>query len=186
MSDSQSWHLIGQRPGPAGWITVVTQTYRMPDGAEVDWDIMAARDAVAVLALTENEQVILARQFRPGPGCVLNELPGGLVNEGESPLQAVNRELAEETGFAGKVEMVGHTWQGANIRRRKWAAVAVDCRRVTEPDLDHSEEFCETVTVSLHDFCLQLHAGELTDGWAGYVGLAHLGILGRLNGRRNT
>jgi len=186
VSETQSWHLIGQRPGPAGWITVVTQTYRMPDGAEVDWDVMAARDAVAVLALTTNEQVILARQFRPGPGCTLNELPGGLVNEGESPLRAVNRELAEETGFAGKVEVVGHTWQGANIRRRKWAAVAVDCRRVTEPDFDHSEEFCETVTVSLHDFCLQLHSGELTDGWAGYVGLEHLGILGRFNGPRRA
>jgi ADP-ribose pyrophosphatase len=177
---------MGQRPGPAGWITVVTQTYRMPDGTEVDWDIMAARDAVAVLALTENEQVILARQFRPGPGCVLNELPGGLVNEGETPLQAVNRELLEETGFVGTAHVVGHTWQGANIRRRKWAAVAVGCRKVTEPDLDHSEEFCETVVVSLHDFCRQLQSGELTDGWAGFVGLAHLGVLGRLDGRRKS
>lgn len=147
---------------------------------------MAARDAVAVLALTEDERVILARQFRPGPQCVLNELPGGLVNEDESPLEAATRELAEETGFAGKVDVIGHTWQGANIRRRKWAAVAVDCRQVSEPDLDHSEEFCETITVSLNAFCRHLRAGELTDGWAGYVGLEHLGLLGRRNQQRKT
>ena len=57
MSETQSWDLIRQRPGPNGWIEVVTKTYRMPDGAAVDWDIMAAHDAVAVVAVTESGQL---------------------------------------------------------------------------------------------------------------------------------
>ena len=182
MSETQSWDLIRQRPGPNGWIEVVTKTYRMPDGVAVDWDIIAARDAVAVVAVTESGQFVLARQFRPGPACVLDELPGGELSVGESPLQAAGRELTEETGYRGQVTVVGHTWQGANIARRKWAAVATGCRRVSEPVLDTSEEFCEAVTVSLDDFHLRLQSGQLTDGWAGYVGLEHLGVLGRIHG----
>jgi ADP-ribose pyrophosphatase len=182
MSETEPWELVSQRPGPSGWIEVVTKTYRMPDGVEVDWDIMAARDAIAVVAVTDTGQVILARQFRPGPSCVLYELPGGVLGVAESPVQTATRELAEETGYTGDVTVVGHTWQGANITRRKWAAVATNCKQVSEPALDPSEEFCEAITVPLHDFHERLRSGQLTDGWAGYVGLEHLGMLGLLEG----
>ena len=64
---------------------MVTSTYRMPDGAETDWDVMTAADAVAVVALTDDQRVILARQFRPGPDRLLDELPGGELNDGETP-----------------------------------------------------------------------------------------------------
>lgn len=178
MSEAQPWELIGQRRGPSGWIEVVTKTYRMPDGADVDWDVMTTRDAVAVVAVTEDRQMILARQFRPGPACLLDELPGGELGDGESPLEAARRELAEETGYVGDLTVIGHTWQGANITRRKWAAVATDCRRVREPELDPSEEFCEAILVSAGEFHRRLQSGKLTDGWAGYVGLEHLGVLG--------
>ncbi|MGO9853972.1 MAG: NUDIX hydrolase [Acidimicrobiales bacterium] len=174
-SGSLRWELIGHRPGPSRWIKVVTNTYRMPDGAEADWDIMAAVDAIAVVALTEDERVVLARQFRPGPDRTLDELPGGELNEGETPLHAAIRELSEETGYAGETTVLGHTWQGANITRRKWAALATNCRKVAQPLLDPSEEFCETITVSLTEFRRRLRSGQLTDGWAGYVALDHLG-----------
>jgi ADP-ribose pyrophosphatase len=178
MSKTQPWKLIGQRPGPSGWIEVTTNTYRMPDGSEADWDIMSAADSVAIVALTDTRQIVLARQFRPGPACVLDELPGGELGSGETPLQAAIRELAEETGYQGRMTVVGHTWQGANIVRRKWAAVATECTQVAEPVPDPSEEFCETLTVSLDDFRSRLRSGQITDGWAGYVGLDHLGELG--------
>lgn len=178
MSDAQPWELIGQRRGPNGWIEVVTKTYRMPDGTDVDWDVMTTRDSVAVVAVTEGGQAILARQFRPGPACMLDELPGGELGDGESPLDAAHRELVEETGYAGHMTVIGQTWQGANITRRRWAAVATSCRRVREPELDPSEEFCEAITVSLDELHRRLRAGQMTDAWAGYVGLEHLGVLG--------
>ncbi len=171
------WELIGQRPGPSRWMNVVTNTYRMPNGAEVDWDLLVAPDAVAVVALTHSQDVVLARQYRPGPNCFLDEIPGGNVNRDETPLEAARRELREETGYAGEVVVIGYAWQGATITRRKWAAVATGCRRVSEPSLDPSEEFCETVTLSIPEFRRHLQSGRLTDGWAGYVSLDHLGLL---------
>ena len=138
---------------------------------------MTAADAVAVVALTDDQRVVLARQFRPGPDRLLDELPGGELNDGETPLHAALRELFEETGYVGDVTVLAHTWQGANIARRQWAACATNCRKIGQPSLDPSEEFCETVTVSLTEFRDQLRSGQLTDGWAAYVALDHLGLL---------
>ena len=172
------WELVTQRPGPGRWMNVVTNIYRMPNGAEVDWDLLVAPDAVAVVALTDSHDVVLARQYRPGPDCFLDELPGGHVSGDETPVEAARRELQEETGYVGEVVIVGHTWQGATITRRKWAAVATGCRKIAEPSLDPSEEFCETVTRPLPEFHRHLRSGQLTDAWAGYVALDHLGLLG--------
>jgi ADP-ribose pyrophosphatase len=135
------WRFRSQRSGSAGFIDVVTRTYDLPDGTTTDWDILDLGDAAAVLAITRGGEVVLVRQFRPGPDRVLDELPGGLVDPGESPLDAAARELLEETGYRGTIEIVGYCWLMAPATRRQWVAVARDCERVAEPDLG-PDEFC--------------------------------------------
>ena len=115
------WQLLSQRPGPAGYVTVVTNTYRLPDGTTADWDILTGPDVVSVLALTADGDVVLARQYRPGPGAVLDELPGGFLDPGEDPAAGAARELLEETGYRGAVEVVGHTYLSGNATRRRYA-----------------------------------------------------------------
>ena len=73
-----------------------------------DWDIVAGERSVAVLAMTSDGRFVTVRQFRPGPGRVLDELPGGYVEPREGVEQAAARELLEETGFEAEViEVVG-------------------------------------------------------------------------------
>lgn len=80
--------------------TVNRQVCRSPkDGEDKNFVVMALPDWVQVLALTEDKKVLLVRQFRLGSRQISLELPGGVVEKGQSPLEAAQRELAEETGY---------------------------------------------------------------------------------------
>lgn len=58
-----------------------------------------APDGVIVLALTENKEIILVRQFRPVLNQYTLELPCGSIDGCELPIEAAKRELDEETGY---------------------------------------------------------------------------------------
>ena len=171
------WRMASQRPGSAGYINVVNRTYERSDGTTSVWDIVEDGDAAAVLAFTSEGDIVLARQFRPGPGRVLDELPGGFVEPGETPEEAAARELLEETGYEGTIEIAGSCWLMASSTRRQYVAVARDCVRVAGPELD-PEEQCEPIVVSYAAFREHLRTGELTDTDLAYLALDHLGLLG--------
>ena len=59
--------------------------FRLPNGEEKDFYIKVEGPAVAILAITKNNQVILVRQFRPGPNEIFNEIPGGYIGKEETP-----------------------------------------------------------------------------------------------------
>ena len=69
--------------------------------AEFDITIMESLDSVNVIAITEDNHIVFARQYRFGIEATTLELPGGMLDEGEDPVTAGIRELAEETGYQG-------------------------------------------------------------------------------------
>jgi ADP-ribose pyrophosphatase len=176
----EPWAVLGERSarGPAGWRQLTARRVRLPDGSEAEWDLVESGPTVCVLALTPEGQVVLARQFRPGPGVVLDELPGGMVDPGEDPGAAAARELEEETGYrSDAVEVVATTWRSASDTGPAHVAVALGCRRVGLPQ-QHGGEFCEVVVRDLADFVAQVRAGAMTDVAGAYLALDHLGALG--------
>jgi ADP-ribose pyrophosphatase len=66
---------------------------------EHEFDILDSPDWVNVIALTAEGKVVLIRQFRHGTGEITTEIPGGMIDPGENPLEAARRELREETGY---------------------------------------------------------------------------------------
>src|SRR5690242_18174962 len=65
-------------------------------------------DYLVALAVTPEDRVLLVRQFRPAIERFSLELPAGMLEEGESPDQAIARELLEETGYpAETVQQIG-------------------------------------------------------------------------------
>jgi 8-oxo-dGTP pyrophosphatase MutT (NUDIX family) len=67
-----------------------------------------ATDWVNVVPVTPDGHVVMVRQYRIGVDAVTLEIPGGMVDPGESPAQAAARELLEETGYrAERIEALG-------------------------------------------------------------------------------
>jgi ADP-ribose pyrophosphatase len=73
-----------------------------PDGFEIRRAIVRHPGAAVMMPLDESGRVLLVRQFRLPAGKRIWELPAGRIDEGETPLQAARRELAEETGYRAR------------------------------------------------------------------------------------
>ena len=70
-------------------------------GAIVEgYHVRETRGFVVVFALTPDDEVVLVRQYKHGIGAFVVELPAGMIDPGESPLEAATREFEEETGYA--------------------------------------------------------------------------------------
>jgi ADP-ribose pyrophosphatase len=86
-------------------VTLRLKYLTLADGRVALREIVEHAGGAAVVAVDDDDNVLLVRQHRPAVGADLLELPAGLVDPGESPLETARRELEEETGFrAASVE----------------------------------------------------------------------------------
>ena len=87
---------------------VNTEVARLPDGREVELDIVRHPGAAAVVPFVTSDEVVLIRQHRHAAGGTLLEVPAGKLDAGEPPERCAARELEEEAGFrAGRLERLG-------------------------------------------------------------------------------
>jgi len=83
-------------------------TVKMPNGRETTREVVEHSDCVAIVAIDENDNVLLVKQFRQPVEKALLEIPAGGIEPGEDPVATVLRELREETGYLPrKVERFG-------------------------------------------------------------------------------
>lgn len=74
-------------------------TVELPNGQQAKREVISHPGGVGVIALDDNNNVLLVKQFRPGAKDVLLEIPAGKLEYGENPEECGKRELLEETGF---------------------------------------------------------------------------------------
>ena len=86
------------------WLTARRDKVQLPNGKINDaYYCLEYPDWINVIAETTDGQLILEKQYRHALGIVSTEICGGVVEQGETPLHAAQRELREETGFGGGV-----------------------------------------------------------------------------------
>ncbi len=170
------WEKLKEEPGKIGWRRFLRKVFRLPHGKEVEFVTKDEPDPVCVVAFTKDRQIVMTRQFRPGPEKILLELPGGAVEKGESLEQAAKREFLEETGYDGRIEYIGGSLNCAYSNRCTQTFIILDAEKVAEPCLDENE-FVEVVLMSLEDFRKHLRSGEMTDVKSGYLALDYLNLL---------
>ncbi len=111
-------------------------------GTERDFTVIAAPDWVNVIALTPDGLLVLVRQFRYGVDDFSLEIPGGVIEAGEDPVEAGVRELREETGYAGaRARLLGSVHPNPAIQNNRCHLVLVeDAARRGETSWDPDEE----------------------------------------------
>ena len=84
------------------WLTASRDTVELPDGRiNPEFYILEYPSWVNVTAITKDGQFVMIEQYRHGLDDVFTELPAGVVDPGEEPLEAAKRELLEEAGYGG-------------------------------------------------------------------------------------
>ena len=156
---------------------VEKRIYRLPNGREGEFYLKTGHSSVACLALTREKQVILARQFRPGPAKILLEMPGGGMDGDETKEEAITRELLEETGYRGNVQFVTELLPDAYSTYTKNFFVITDCEKIGEPQVEYNGEEVEVVLMSLEQFREHIRTGQMTDIEGAYLCLDYLGLL---------
>ena len=126
---------------------VVEDTLEYADGSKHEWVYFKGGRAVGIAAFTEDNKMILTKQYRHPFGKVVLDLPGGGVEEGETPLEAAQREFEEETGFtANKLERIGKYSPGPSTQ------IVVDIFFTRDVKLKGKFNGEEIVNVELVDF----------------------------------
>lgn len=172
----EKWHKLKEESCKVGFRKLFRRTYRMPDGREELFDIKDEGESVSILALTDKQEVIIARQYRPGPSQVVDDLPCGAIEKNETAMEAAQRELLEETGYSGELREIGICYECGYSTKIRHNFIAINCKKIQEPELDKNE-FIETTLLSLEDFRSLLRSGKSTVIETGYMGLDALGLL---------
>ena len=102
------WKTLSTRPVYRNkWIAVREDLVEIPDGRSTIYGVVTCGQCVGVLPFVDPHTVILIKQYRYVAGRVTWEMPTGGMHAGEAVEAAVQRELAEETGYrAGRLTHV--------------------------------------------------------------------------------
>lgn len=114
---------------------------RLPDGRKSDFFVIESPDWVNVIPVTTGGDIVLIEQFRHGTEDVHLELPGGLIDPGETQEKAAERELLEETGYSSdNWVLMGPSRPNPAIQNNTiYHFLALDCEKKAKTAFDANE-----------------------------------------------
>ena len=125
------------------WLTARRDRLELPDGRIIPESyVLEYPDWVNVIAITKDGQFVMERQYRHAARKISLELPCGVMEEGETPLEAAQRELLEETGFGGGQwkKLMELSPNPSAMSNTTHCFLAIGVEKIAEQHLDETEE----------------------------------------------
>ena len=158
------WRQTSTRPVyDNAWISVREDLVELPDGRTTVYGVVQCNEAVGILPFLDRDTVLLVGQYRYVAGAFFWEMPSGAQHAGETPLEAVQRELGEEAGYeAGRLTDLGDFHTSKSILREvAHLYLAHDLRPVTRPP--DPTEFIERRAFPFAEVLAMVEHGEIKD-----------------------
>ncbi len=144
-------------------VTLKVDQVAMPDGRLADRELVLHPGGVGVVAVTEDNKIILVEQYRKPLDKAIFEIPAGKLDAGEDPLTCAKRELSEETGMTAKsYTYLGFIYPSPGFTdevTHMYLATGLS-RGETHPDED---EYLEVMEVSLDEVLAMIEKNEIND-----------------------
>jgi 8-oxo-dGTP pyrophosphatase MutT (NUDIX family) len=159
----ERWKLIERKDvSPSKWYPLFVDKVELPNGTVIDdYYVSELGDVAMVIAITPENEIVFARQYKHGVREILLELPAGRIG-GKSPEEAAHEELREETGIiAEKLIKVGQV-SVAPSKDSTYTHVFVvpNARIEQEQDLDATENI-ELVKIPIEKIDEKIASGEI-------------------------
>jgi 8-oxo-dGTP pyrophosphatase MutT (NUDIX family) len=134
----------------------------LPGGNQLQAIIFEFRSWANVLPVTKNNEAVLIRQYRHGVREVMWEIPGGVVEDEENPLEGVKREMLEETGYSSSnIVQVGKFYPNPALQTNTmYCYLALDAEKIAGQSLDGAEEI-EIHLVPLDQILPMIQSGQI-------------------------
>lgn len=165
--DTNPWKTISSRIAyQSPFLTVREDTVITPGGKPGVYSVVESKPGVLIVAETDNDEIYLIESFRYPLQAWRWELPGGGIDEGDTPLQAAQKELEEELGLtATKWTQLGDMYPSNNgpLNDHNLVFLAQDLR-AAQKQHESGEAIRPPRAVPFKEVFRMVRNGELTDG----------------------
>lgn len=138
---------------------------RLPNKAEGDWECIRHPGGALVIPVTTDGKLVLVRQYRFAVQRRLYEFPAGTLEMGEDPLETVQREVQEETGYKSETwKKLGEFFLAPGYSDEViYAFLATGATIVENPPAQDDDEDIETILMTLPEVEAAIYAGDIAD-----------------------
>ena len=164
-NDIQPWKTKdSRRVFKSPFVSVDSHTVELPNGKIIpDFYTVTIQNAALIVATTDDEQIILTREYRYACKEVVTECPAGMVEANEEPLLTAQRELLAEPGYeSSDWTYLGPTLESTskltNTMHLFWAK---DCKKVSSQKLEESEGAIEVMKIPITEVIELVMSGSI-------------------------
>ena len=141
---------------------VTQKIYLRDDGTKIVRDIVNPGDAAVILPITDDNEVVFITQYREAVNKISMELPAGMVDPGESPIETAKRELEEETGLiCNNIEPLISLYPSTGYTSEKVHIFLARNFENGKQKLDSTEEILSIKKIKIEECVEKIKSGEL-------------------------